>query len=171
MSRDIPQHTNRFDEGYLPTARTEDLVSTEAAGKVLLYDTRLHHIHHLDAEVTTVWHHCDGTKTISMMSIATGIREERIRVALDDLARRELLVEDMPDHLRVSRMNRRKMAKLGIATLPGIISITAPIAKAAASGGATTPRLKGLNEPCAANSECHSDTCLMEAWEESGFCI
>ncbi len=30
MSQDVPQHANRFDEEYLPTARTEDLVVTHS---------------------------------------------------------------------------------------------------------------------------------------------
>lgn len=153
MSRDIPQHTNRFDEGYLPTARTEDLVSTYSDDEVLLYDERSHHIHRLDAEVTAVWHNCDGRSSLQKISSNTGISRERVRVALSELSQGNLLVESAPDQLRVSRIDRRRITKLGLATLPGIISISAPIATAAASGTSSGCMAQGTFG-CTSHEQC-----------------
>lgn len=153
MSQGVPQHASRFDETFYPTARTEDLERTEAKGEVLLYDKRLHHIHHLDPEVTAVWHHCDGRSSIAMISTITGIREERIRLALDELSQRHLLISELPSHLRIPRTTRRRIAKLGLAALPGIVSVSAPVA-ADADSEATIACIPYNEMGCSASVPC-----------------
>jgi hypothetical protein len=132
----MSRHANRFDSTYRPLARTKELVTTESSNEVLIYDERVHHMHHLDAEVTAVWHHCDGRRTPEAISLATGIDRIRVLVSLRKLDERQLLDNAVPAELREQKESRRKfLRKAGVATLPAIVSVTAPIAKAAASGG------------------------------------
>lgn len=153
----MSRHANRFDSTYRPLARTEKLLTTESNNEVLIYDERVHHMHHLDAEVTAVWHHCDGTRTLEAISLATGIDEARVLVSLKKLDECRLLEHPLPASLKVPTQSRRKfLRKAGVVTLPTIVSVTAPIAKAAASGGSSTcmPPASGI-----AGCNSHDDCC------------
>src|SRR5690606_35821403 len=97
MSRWEAQSPFASERDFLPSARTEGLESSYADGEVLLYDTRSHHIHHLDQECTVVWHHCDGRQTSDAISIATGMHPERVKVALRALSDCNLLVDRLPE--------------------------------------------------------------------------
>ena len=82
MAQDVPRHTNRFEEEYLPMARTDDLVITRSRDEMLVYDQRAHHIHHLNPVAAAVWHHCDGHTPIQSISLETGTRADHVLVAL-----------------------------------------------------------------------------------------
>lgn len=167
MSQDVPQHASRFEETYRPVARAKDLIRTDYKDDVLLYDELVHQIHHLDAEVAAVWQGCDGRSSIIEISLATRIPLDRTRVALSELSRRNLLTEAIPPTMVISRLDRRKMTKIGLAALPAIVSITAPIAKAAASGCPPLPDYLGTGA-CFENCHCGSQTCY-DAYPESGW--
>jgi hypothetical protein len=149
----MSRHANRFESTYRPLARTEELVTTESKDEVLVYDQRAHHIHHLDAEVTSVWSNCDGTRTPEAISLATGIDRVRVRVSLRKLDECQLLDSTLPAELKEPTGSRRKfLRKAGIAALPAIVSVTAPIAKAAASGGSA-----GCIVPKSGDTGCYSN--------------
>lgn len=128
------QPTNRIADDYVPEARIEDLVQSHSGDESLLYDRRNHHIHHLNAECASVWRLSDGTRSVREIAEQAGINLEQTRYALSLLAREALLQSPLPPSLGMYRNRRAFMKKLAIASLPAIVSIAAPTAKAAASG-------------------------------------
>lgn len=118
---------------YYPFARTEDLIRTEANSEVLVYDSRSHHIHHLDEECTNVWNHSNGKRTPDAISMVTGIHQDRVHIALRELDDRNLLVDRLPVMVDQPTLSRRRLATLSVGALPTIISVSAPIAASATS--------------------------------------
>ena len=152
MSQDVPQHVNRFDDGYLPTARTEDLVVTHSTDETLVYDELSHHIHRLNAVSTAVWNACDGRRTVN--SIANHLRSEHRMPASDQSVRLalQLLLEAnlLQTTTQPTAISRRKVSKMIAAgAVPAIISISAPRASAAFS---VDP--DGSGPQCYSNSHC-----------------
>jgi hypothetical protein len=132
----MSRHANQFDSTYRPVARTEDLVTTTSKDEVLVYDQRAHHIHHLNTQAAAVWHHCDGINTVDALSVATGMDADRVLISLKTLEDCNLVVEGLSEDTRRQAESRRRfLRKMGIATIPAIVSISAPIARVAASGG------------------------------------
>lgn len=165
MSRRKPQPETDSLAAYRPLARTEDLERSYADHKVLLYDKRTHYIHYLDEEVTSVWHHCDGMRDDGSISIKTGIAFDRVAAALVELDTCGLLQSGPPRKTSMRRMSRRTMARLGMAALPAIVSVSAPTAKAAASGASATcvDRFGGCNydsDCCPPTFEGYESFCL-----------
>ena len=120
-----------------PIARYENLVVTEAAGEVLLYETDKHHIHHLNATTAAVWRLCDGIHTVEDLSRLAGealgsvVDDTTVRLALTKLDDAGLLAEPLAVEMRVSRMSRRAfMQRAGVAgaiAVPAIVSTTAAV--------------------------------------------
>jgi hypothetical protein len=120
----------------LPTARFENLVVTETADEMLIYDPQQHHIHHLNPTTAAVWRLCDGRLGISDIARIAGMRlegrvdEATVRLALTKLDEAGLLAQPLASDLRLSRMNRRaflqRSAIAGAVAVPAIVSTTAP---------------------------------------------
>lgn len=136
---------------YRPRARTEDLVTTETKDEILVYDQILHHIHHLDQEVTTVWGLCDGTRTITDIARDAPLNPSLVAYTLQELEKASLLISPAPIGKQMKESRRNFMRKLGIASVPAIVSISAPIAKAAAS----CPPLPEAAGPGSCLYDCH----------------
>lgn len=118
----------------VPAARTIDLVTTQSNDEVLVYDQQSHHIHHLNAQAVGVWRLCDGSRTVDEISIAAGLDETAVRIALGRLEDAHLLDGKMQTGLRVTQSRRALIRKAAIAgALPAIISVSAPIAASASS--------------------------------------
>lgn len=122
-------------EDFKPLARTEDLVTTETKDEVLVYDQVRHHIHHLNVTAAAVWRMCDGQRTVAQIAREADIEEDAVWLALRKLADTHLLDGEIAAGPGGRQSRRSFLKKAGIATIPAIVSTTAPIAKAAASGG------------------------------------
>lgn len=149
MSQVGHQHAKRFEEEYLPMARTEDLVVTQSENEALVYDKRSHHIHHMGADAATVWHHSNGRRSTAIIAAESGLTHHQVVAHLVTLGNLELLNEPVPFSIEVPRRSRRSVAKAGIGALGGIISISA--ASAASNGSCV--------EPNAGDCFDHSDCC------------
>jgi hypothetical protein len=127
----------------VPAARTTDLVTTHSRDEVLVYDQAVHHIHHLNASAAKVWILCDGKRSIGAIAMETGLNPDAVKLALGTLEDAQLLDGPVPSELRSTQSRRTFMKKAAIAgAVPIIVSVTAPIAAAAASRGCT------CNGPC-----------------------
>lgn len=138
-----------------PLARTNNLISTEANDEVLVYDQTRHQIHHLNAIVAAVWRLCNGRRTVLEIAREADIEEATVRLGLRKLANAALLESGFdpgPDR----RQDRRSfLRKAGIAAIPAIVSITAPSAKAAASGGSGNDDLCESDRDCLPGQMCY----------------
>lgn len=152
MSHDIPQHTDRFDEEFLPLARTEDLILTQAKGETLVYDARTHHIHHLNSVSVAIWNACDGRRSIG--DIERQLRDDHVipdsgqsvTYGLQLLLEANLLQNRAKQRTAISRRKVSKMIVGG--AVPAIISISAPKASASFSVDPDGP----------SGSQCYSDS-------------
>ena len=124
----------------LPLARTNEIVTKEIDGELLIYDTLRDEAHCLNSSAAAIWKLCDGRTSIPEMahsvSRAAGIRIDEIVIhsALRQLSASALLVKGYD--VRPVDISRRSLARrlgVAVALLPLITSISAPTALAAVS--------------------------------------
>jgi len=158
--------TGQAEVAEAPLARAIDLVVTETGGEVMVYDTAVHHIHHLNQVTAVIWRLCDGRQSVgdlvrlASLDLGEDIDESVVRVALTKLDDANLLEGPLDPALRPKGTSRRSlMKKAAIAsTIPAIVSISAPTA-AAASSQCVNPGMAPAGTSCFANSACCSDLC------------
>ena len=149
----------------LPVARKEDLIVQEMGYETIVYDKSRNRAHSLNRTVALVWRHCDGTHRVEEACRAleeehgAPVGHEVVWLALRQLDKNHLLAERLAVPNGMSGMSRRDIIRLGVgvAVLPVIASITAPVP---ASAVTCLPS----NAECFANEECCSFLCI------GGFC-
>jgi len=119
----------------VPVARIEDLVITESADEVLVYDKQRHEIHHLNQASAAVWRLCDGKRSVADLAREANVDVEIAQLAVNKLAEANLLKGNLSSSLMLSSQSRRKILKrAGLAGAgAAIVSISAPLAAAAAN--------------------------------------
>jgi hypothetical protein len=147
----------------LPRACKSQLIMTEIAGELLVYDRNSNRAHCLNPTAAMVWARCDGLTTIAEMcqlledQMNTPVADEVVWFALDQLRDSHLLQESFARPARLQQVSRRTLMKrLGLAaalTMPLVTSIVAPTAASAATCGAS-------GTPCTVNSNCCSNNCV-----------
>jgi hypothetical protein len=155
-----------------PKARTEDLVISHSDEEVLVYDKKVHHIHHLNNVSHAVWNLCNGRRPLAELrqlaeqQLGVQFDEDALRIALTKLHDIHLLSGPLPQELHLRRTSRRGFNKRTIAGATAIIvSISAPSAAAAASN------LRGQGEHCMNHSDCSSGYCDGDGIPWGGICI
>lgn len=152
----------------VPAARIDDLVVTQTAEEVLVYDKLRHEIHHLNRTSAAIWRLCDGQRRIAELVRDAAVDVEIVQIAVTKLAEANLLDGPVTTEFRVSSPSRRaflrKSAVAGAIAVPAIVSITAPAAATHNSthtgscnvgpGGAC-----GVNACCNGGRSCVSGTC------------
>jgi hypothetical protein len=146
----------------LPHARSEGLIIERLQDEVLVYDLHHQKSHCLNQTAVLIWEHCDGQTDIAQMArvlrkeMKTPITEQTIWLGLKQLAGAHLLQERLITPTNLAKVSRRELIrKVGLTaavTLPLILTITAPTAKAQAS---CLPR----DSACTLNSQCCSGNC------------
>jgi hypothetical protein len=140
-------------EPVQPRARQADLIVTEVADEVLVYDEQRHRAHALNSSAARVWRHCDGRTTVPELAtklqqeLPSPVDEQIVWLALKELDRAHLLTERLPSGLLDEGLSRRKMLRrvgvsvaAGALLLPAVSSIVAPTPAMAQSPVAcTTP--------------------------------
>ena len=125
-----------------PLARTDQIVTKEIDGELLIYDCARDEAHCLNSSAAAVWKLCDGRTSIPEMahfvSSAAGITIDEIVIhsALRQLSARALLAKGYNVRSRPSDISRRSLARrlgVAVALLPIITSMSAPTASAAVS--------------------------------------
>ncbi len=149
-------------------ARSTGLVVRDLRGEVVVYDTRSHQAHCLNATAAFVFRHADGRRTAAEIAAALGpgADEDLVHGALDQLAAAGLL-EPVSAHA-ASAPSRREVLRhvgLGAAVLaPAVASLLVPTpAEAAATCiPAAACTASNIGQPCNNGNpavECSTFTC------------
>jgi len=161
-----------------PRARVTDLVITEAAGEVLVYDQVTHHIHHLNRMSVVVWRLCDGRRTaddlvrLSRMKLGGDVDRLAVRLALTKLDEARLLDGPLDHGLRVTGTSRRSLVKRAAvaSAIPAIVSISAPTA-AMASSDCVNPGMAPTGTGCNQDAQCCNGLCGSRQFSwQMGYC-
>jgi hypothetical protein len=168
----------------VPAARSQDLVSREADGELLLYDSTRQHIHRLNKCAANVWAMCDGRRTVSdivrqmqVIQPTPVVTEDAVHEAIDKLADANLFVSPPPEELRIPSPSRRNLLKRAAITagaalaVPVVISLTAPKTGFAQSidEGAPCDEYHGCPDGyvCCHRPQVYGDRC----WSDPDLCV
>jgi hypothetical protein len=127
----------------LPVARQCGLDVKEMTEETLVYDLERDKAHCLNRTAALVWKHCDGKTSIpqlvAILEKTLGVAKPLavVELALEQLSKRNLLMEPVAPAAGQTRLSRRDMLKdlskklaLAAAALPLVMTITAPTARA-----------------------------------------
>jgi hypothetical protein len=156
-----------------PSARQDGLVRERLGDELLVYDTQRDTAHCLAPVAARVWDACDGQRQLAALVAATGDSEDAVRLALHELAEKDLLKPDdviAGEGTGVSRAHViRRIASVGVAagSLPLIVSAVISPAAALASASSvcatctptTGPDPCGSGLSCAPTGICIPDNC------------
>jgi hypothetical protein len=118
----------------LPAVRTTNIVEQPLAKELLLYDLEIHKAYSLNETLALVYRHCDGQTTFAQLRRKNrGLTDEVILLAVDELSRENLLAGKFESG--ISRRVLLQKAAVSVVALPIIVSLFAPTAAQAASGG------------------------------------
>jgi hypothetical protein len=145
--------------GDRPLARTDDVLTEEVDGEVLVYDTTREILCRLNSSAALVWRTCNGERTIEEITAIVTERlgdfadEDLVLVALDNLVAHDLLLSGYePRAAAESRLSRRRfIGRVGVvgaaaAAIPVVHTMVVPTPAAAQSmgypySGGDTPQL------------------------------
>ncbi len=123
-----------------PKARSEDIVSQQAGDELLVFDKKFHHAHCLNKLAGLVWRHCDGQRSVADLA---GIVHEQLKIpadaqlielALDELARVQLLEGFVPASPEAKQYSRRGLARrLGVGAAAALLLSPLVVSLATAS--------------------------------------
>lgn len=155
------------DNQILPSARTRELIVRELEDEVLIYDLERQKAHCLNQTSAFIWKHCDGKMTVVEIArlleseFATQVDEDVVWLALAQLRRFHLLEEEskISIEMKVSRRDLVRKYLPAALALPVILSIAAPTAAQAASGGCAAPANRPNGCPCTGGAQCASGCC------------
>ncbi len=126
----------------LPAARSTDLVTTETADSLLVYDQDRHELHTLNSTAAAIWRLLDGQRSATDVLVAaradlgSELTLEAVQLALATLAEAHLLAQPVESTAFTAGESRRRfLKKAGIVAIPAVISVSVPLAAAHASGG------------------------------------
>ena len=146
---------------FLPSKRNTDIIDQTLADETLVYDQKTNIAYGLNETCAAVWSECDGTKNVAEISVIlsgrlnSSVIEDIVYLALDELYRKKLMIEDRQFENIFSGLSRREVIRrAGLATMvafPAISFLTAPKAANAASGTTCTLFETRRSFPCDPN--------------------
>lgn len=143
----------------VPAARGDNLVSTETVDDLLIYDQATQELHRLNRIAASVWRHCDGTRTVGDIMLATGLSDEAVLDVTRLLSDASLLEGTFPGSKRGTRSSRRRIMKQAAVAVPLVVSISAPMAADAKSDTCL--------QPCSKPSECRGECATCKQYSPS----
>jgi hypothetical protein len=139
----------------LPRARTEDLITRQLPGELLVYDLKRHKAFCLNETAAMVWRHCNGQRTVAQLAqeltcqFRSPADNQLVSLALHQLEKSHLLETGAGYH--ISPVTRRRLIRAGIVSaiaLPLITGIISPIpAQAATTLTQAQCQAKNPNDP------------------------
>src|SRR5271170_1954364 len=125
----------------MPKAKTERLIVKEIDDETLIYDMGRHAASCLKDFAAKVWRQCDGEKSVADIADALGEDGRAVWVALHQLNKSKLLVEEiaLPPTMRTGKSRREVARRLGLGAAAFVTSIVAPTAAHASCGGPFQP--------------------------------
>lgn len=131
------------NDSQLPRARQLGLVMTRTDNEMMVFDTETNELHHLNPLATAVWAQLDGTQSITAVTASVSaaldesISTESVTESVRLLATAGLLDGPWAAGTVANGSRRaflRRAAVVGAASVPVVMSITAPSAAMAATG-------------------------------------
>ena len=152
----------------IPVGRKNDIVIQELDKELLIYDLAADKAFSLNEISALVWQHCDGYNTVNDIAeivvsrLKTSFSKELVWLTLAELKKNNLIINEAEISIHFQGSTRRDVIrKIGFASLialPTIVSITAPTAVLAQSGGCSaTPYSLGCT--CNNSSLCAGNCC------------
>jgi len=145
----------------LPFAKNKNIVIQEIADELLVYDLETNKAHNLNATAAMVWKLCDGKRSALEISdemskrLKTLVSEELIALALNQLARDNLLENHNEDSFLNGLSRREVIKRIGFGSLIALPIVSTLVAPEAAFAQSCTTN----NTNCATNGECCSLNC------------
>jgi hypothetical protein len=128
----------------MPKAKTERLIVREIDGETLVYDRSRATASCLNEFAARVWRECDGETSVAEIVDALGEDERAVWLALYELNKSKLLVEEiaLPPDMRTGKTRRQIAGQLGlgaaVAAVSSIVMTTAAHASCRAAGSFCT---------------------------------
>lgn len=115
-----------------PLARADNLVVTNVADELLVFDVSSNHLHHLEREAASLWQAADGTRSVAELALLLERDATDVEGTLARLSEAGLLATPWHAEIPTSRVDRRKLLRrAGLAM--GVVSVSAPLAAQAQS--------------------------------------
>jgi hypothetical protein len=143
----------------LPRSRCADIVVQNLGKEVLIYDLMTHKAYNLNEMCAAVYMACNGRTSFEQLRKSSGLTDDIIFLALDELKKEELLESGEEYDSPFKTLSRREaIRRVGLASmiaLPVISSLVAPTAAMAQSSG-FAPGSRTLGQTCTASTQCAS---------------
>ena len=129
-----------------PLARQNQIIVEELVGECIVYDSNLKKAHNLNATLTWIWRHSDGSTSVEDMArdfeweFGGSNSQDVILSGIQQLEANNLL---MPSTTGEVMMSRRAVVAAGSALAPIIASVLVPTAASAKSVKDKDPKDKG----------------------------
>src|SRR5277367_4563699 len=127
-----------------PKAKTERLIVKKIDDETLVYEVSRHAATCLNEFAARVWRECDGEKSVADIAAALGDGERAVWLALHQLNKSKLLVEEiaLPPDMRTGKTRRQIAGQLGlgaaVAAVSSIVMTTAAHASCVPAFGTCT---------------------------------
>ena len=144
----------------MPKAKTERLIVNVIDDETLVYDMGRHAATCLNEFAAKVWRRCDGTTSVAGIADALGEDERAVWLALHQLNKSKLLVEEIALPLDM-RTGKTRRSDRGTAGLGAAVAAVSSIVMTTAAHASCVP----VGSPCLSNSVCCSFACVL------GLCI
>jgi hypothetical protein len=133
----------------MPKAKTERLIVKVIEDETLVYDMSRHTASCLTELAAKVWRRCDGTTSVADIADALGEDERAVWLALHQLNKSKLLVEEiaLPPEMRTGKTRREIAGQLGLGAAVAAVSSIVMTTAAHAS-------CRGMGSSCTDNSQC-----------------
>ena len=138
----------------MPKAKTERLIVTKIEDETLVYEVSRHAATCLNEFAARVWRQCDGEKSVADIADALGEDERAVWLALHQLNKSKLLVEEiaLPPAMRTGKTRREIAGQLGLGAAVAAVSSIVMTTAAHASCLPTNAR-------CTSQNCCPPNTC------------
>src|SRR5271156_5651203 len=144
----------------MPKAKTERLIVKEIDDETLVYEVSRHAATCLNEFAAKVWRQCDGDKSVADIADALGEDERAVWLALHQLNKSKLLVEEiaLPPDMRTGKTRREIAGQLGLGAAVAAVShiVMTTAAHASCRGMGTLCTQPGGQGNCCAGLQCSS---------------
>lgn len=147
---------------FFPLARNHQLVVQALDRELIAYDTTQERANLLNQTAAVIWNLCDGKTDVKTLAQKAGaqlggpVDEALVWYTLDQLSKKNLLVERPPLPASVARLTRRDFLRAGMVgaavVVPVVVTVTAPSVSQAAS-------CTQSGQSCGSGTECCSTIC------------
>lgn len=145
-----------------PSGRTNDILTQEIVGEVMLYDLTINKAYLLNPTSSLIWQLCDGTKSVGEITesiskeLDSPVPEDLVWLALDQLNKVNLLETKDIKNVNFLGLSRREVIrKVGLTSMVALPLITSILVPNSAEGASCIAN----NLFCAVPADCCSNCC------------